>query len=110
MSVAVDITDSLKTSLSGFNQGVLTGSIADATVSGANTFAVFRARVAAATGLTTEAAQAQQAVLRGLDMGFAGGILTNTNLNGLTTVASVRALFTAQDTRLATTYLASGPA
>lgn len=97
-------------SLSGFNVGVLIGAIADSTVSGANTFAVLRARVAAATGLTIEQGQALQTiVLRGLDEGNVIGTLTDSRLSGLTTVAAVRGLYTADDPTLSSTYTANSP-
>jgi hypothetical protein len=100
----VDFLQHVKRSLSGFNQGVKIG-IVDSTVSGANTFAVFRARVAALTGLDIEESQTlQQIVLPALDDGNILSILTDTNLNGLTTVASVQALFTAQDGNVGATY------
>lgn len=95
-------------SLSGFNVGVAIGAIADATVSGANTYAVLRSRVAAATGLNVEQGQALQViVLPSLDDGNILGTLTDTRLNGLTTVAGVRALYTADDPTLSSTYQAN---
>ena len=99
-----DFQQHVKRALSGFNQGVKIG-IVDATVSGANTYAVFRARVAALTGLDTEEAQTLQTiVLPALDDGNLLGILSDTNLNGKTTVAQVQALFTAEDGTLGATY------
>jgi hypothetical protein len=99
-----DFQQHVKRALSGLNQGVKIG-IVDATVSGANTFATFRARVAALTGLDTEEAQTlQMIVLPALDDGNVLGILTDANLNGKTTVASVQALFTAEDQTVAATY------
>jgi hypothetical protein len=100
----VDFLQHVKRSLSGFNRGVLLG-IADSTINGANTFATLRARVAALTGLDIEETQAlQMLVLPALDDGNNLGILTDTNLNGLTTVAAVRNLFTAQDNTVASDY------
>lgn len=100
----VDFLQHVKRALSGFNQGVKVG-IVDATVSGANTFAVLRARVAALTGLDTEEQQTlQMIVLPALDDGNLLGTLTDARLNGLTTVAAVRALFTADDNTLAADY------
>lgn len=100
----VDELQHVKRCLSGFNRGVNIG-IADSTISGANTFAVLRARVAALTGLDIEESQAlNMLVLPALDDANALSILTDTALNGLTTVAAVRALFTAQDSTLDATY------
>jgi hypothetical protein len=100
----VDFLQHVKRALSGFNQGVKIG-IVDATVSGANTFAVLRARVAALTGLDIEEQQTlQMIVLPALDDGNLLGTLTDARLNGLTTVAAVRALFTADDNTLAADY------
>lgn len=100
----VDSLQHVKRALSGFNRGVLLG-IADATINGANTFAVLRARVAALTGLDAEEQQALQTlVLPALDDANALGVLTDTKLNGLTTVAAVRLLFTAEDNTVATDY------
>lgn len=97
-------------SLSGFNVGVAIGAIANATISGANTYATLRARVAAATGLDIEESQALQTiVLRALDMGNAIGTLTDSRLNGLTTVAGVQALYTADDPTLSASYQANAP-
>lgn len=96
----------VKRALSGFNQGVKIG-IVDATVSGANTFAVFRARVAALTGLDTEEAKTlEMIVLPAIDDAGPNGlsILTDTNLNGKTTVASVQALYVAEDQVLTAAY------
>lgn len=100
----VDFLQHVKRALSGFNQGVKIG-IVDSTINGANTFAVLRARVAALTGLDGEEAQTlQMIVLPALDDGNLLSILTDTALNGLTTVAAVQALFTAQDSTLAVGY------
>jgi len=100
----VDFLQHVKRALSGFNQGVKIG-IVDSTVNGANTFAVFRARVAALTGLDIEESQTLQTiVLPALDDGFLLGTLTDARLNGLTTVAAVQALFTADDNTLAAGY------
>lgn len=101
----VDQLQHVKRALSGFNQGVKIGAITNTTVNGANTFAVFRARVAAATGLDIEEGQILQIhVLPALDDANALGTLTDTRLNGLTTVAAVQALFTADDNTLAADY------
>ena len=100
----VDFLQHVKRALSGFNRGVGLG-IVDATISGANTFATLRARVAALTGLDIEETQAlQMLVLPALDDGNNLGILTDTNLNGLTTVLAVQNLFVAQDSTLSPTY------
>lgn len=107
-NLGVDFTQAVKTGLSALNVGANLSLIADATVSGANTYATFRARVAAniaAAGVANEFVQAGNVdILKGLDMANAEGTLTNTRLNGLTTVAAVRALFTADDPTLASTY------
>lgn len=96
--------------LSGFNYGVNIGAIVDATISGANTFAVLRSRVANATGLDVEEQQARDViVLRALDQGNVIGTLTDARLSGLTTVAAVRALFTADNPELSATYTGNAP-
>ena len=87
----------VKMLLSSFNQGVTDGVITNTTVSGANTYAVFLSRVQAnvASGQTTDNQQNENMiVLRSLPFANALGILTDTNLNGLTTVAAVQALYT----------------
>lgn len=109
---AVDVTEAVRVGLSGFNDGVLTGVITDATVNGANTYATFRSRVAQNVAAETNVEDFQAGnmlVLRGLDIANAAGVLTDARLNGLTTVAAVRLLFTADDPRLSTTYSASSP-
>lgn len=99
-----DFQQHVKRALSGFNQGIKIG-IVDSTVSGANTYAVFRARVAALTGLDNEEQQTlQMIVLPALDDGNILGILTDTNLNGKTTTAGVAALFTAEDGNVGASY------
>lgn len=110
MAQGTGTIDAVGRALGGFNFGVLIGAIADATVSGANTFAVFRARVAAATGLGVDEQNALDVmVLRALDQGNTLGILTDANLSGKTTVAQVQALFVAEDSRLYASYTASSP-
>lgn len=108
MALNVDTLQSVKMALSSFNNGVTLSFIDNTAVNGANTFATFRARVVANIALASNAADVQQAgnmiTLRGLDLGNRIGILTDTNLNGLTTVAGVRALYTTQDPSLSLTY------
>ena len=103
----VDTNQGTGMALSGFNQGVVNGVIADATISGANTYATLYARVLA--NIPTDPIDEQQSdnmvVLRSLKLGNALGILTDTNLNSLTTVAAVRALFTATNPALPATYM-----
>lgn len=113
MAVNIDLQQGLKMGLSAVNVGNRLSFILDATVSGANTYAVFRARVAAniaAAGVYSGNQQAGNvAILRGLDQANAYGILTDTNLNGKTTVAGVQGLFTAQDPSLPLAYALSLP-
>lgn len=113
MAVNTDTQQGLKMGLSSINVGNRLGVILDATVSGANTYAVFRSRVAGNIALGTVYQSNQQAgnvtILRGMDQANAYGILTDTNLNGLTTVAGVEALFTSQAPELAATYALSLP-
>jgi hypothetical protein len=100
----------VRRSLSGFNRGVTTGVITNTTVNGANTFATFRARVAAnvdAESNTEENQAGKILVLRALDAGNVLGTLTDARLNGLTTVAGVQALYTADDPSLTATYSAA---
>src|SRR5215813_10676660 len=111
MALNADTLQGVKLALSGFNEGVVLSQITDTTVNGANTYAVFRARVAGnvATSNTEQFQSGNTIVLRALDIGNILGILTDTNLNSLTTVASVRALYTAQDPSLAATYTGYNP-
>jgi hypothetical protein len=113
MAVNTDTQQGLKMGLSAINVGNRLSFIVNATVSGANTYAAFRANVAAnigAAGVYASNAQAGNvAILRGLDQANEYGILTDTNLNGLTTVAGVQALFTAQAPELPLTYALSLP-
>ncbi len=96
--LAVDEAQAVPPALGGFNFGVLTAVIANATISGANTYATLVTRVTANINASTTPVEWNQAgyalVLKGLQMGNRLGILTDTNLNGLTTVAAVQALFT----------------
>lgn len=73
--------------------------LVNATVSGANTYATLRARVAANIAATTVTNEAQQfgnaKILPSLDVANRAGTLTDARLNGLTTVAGVIALFAA---------------
>jgi hypothetical protein len=112
--LAVDEAQAVPVGLSGLNVGVLTTVIADATVSGANTYAVFRARVAANINAIANVEWYQSGyaiVLRALDIGNRLGILVDSNLNGLTTVAAVRSLFTNSypGGGLPTSYTGSSP-
>ena len=112
MPLAVDVLESVRVGLSGLNDGINLGMIADATVNGANTYATFRSRVLQNVNAETNSEEKQAGfmlVLRGLDIGNAAGILTDTNLNGKTTTAQLQALFTAEDPRLAAGYSASSP-
>lgn len=113
MAVNVDVQQGLKMGLSAINVGNRLSFILDATVSGANTYATFRARVAANIAAATVYQSNQQAgnvaILRGMDQANAYGILTDTNLNGKTTVAGVQSLFTAQAPELPATYALSLP-
>lgn len=113
MAVNTDTQQGCKMGLSSINVGNIQGIILDATVSGANTYAVFRARVSSNGNAATVNNGLRQAtnvaILRGLDQANAYGILTDTNLNGLTTVAGVQALFTAQAPELPLTYALSLP-
>lgn len=113
MAVNSDIQQGLKMGLSALNVGNRLSFILDATVSGANTFAVFRARVVANINAATVYSSNRQAgniqIIEGLDQGNQTGILTDTNLNGKTTVAQLQALFTAQAPELPLTYALSLP-
>ncbi len=94
----VDAQQAVPMLLSSFNQGVTNGVIDATAINGANTYATFYSRVQANALAATEPTDEQQSdnmvVLRSLVFANALGILTDTNLNGLTTVASVRALYT----------------
>ena len=113
MAVNADTRQGVKMGLTSVNVGNRLSFIVDATVSGANTYATFRARVAgniAAAGVYEDNQQAGNvAILRGLDQANKYGILTDANLNGKTTVAQVQALFTAGDPSLPLTYALSLP-
>ena len=113
MAVNTDIQQGCKMGLSAINVGNRLSFILDATVSGANTYAVFRARVLSNIGAGTVYTANNQAgrvqIIEGLDQANAYGILTDTNLNGLTTVAGVQALFTAQAPELPAGYALSLP-
>jgi len=106
--LSVDNQQAVGMALSCFNQGVTLSLISDTTVNGANTYAVFYSRVQAngAPGaVNTEINQADlEIVLRGLNVANTLGILTDANLSGLTTVASVRALYTTSAPYLPSTY------
>lgn len=108
-----DTQQGLRMGLTSVNVGNRLSFIVDATVNGANTYPVFRARVAsniAAAGVYEDNQTAGNvAILRGLDQANAYGILTDANLNGLTTVAGVQGLFTAQAPELPLTYALSMP-
>lgn len=111
MAQSVDNLQQVGRALSGFNVGNVLAFIVDATISGANTFATLYSRVQTninAAGVATENNQAGlEIVLRSLTAGNVLGILTDTNLNGKTTVAGVRALFTAEDNSIPATYTAN---
>jgi len=108
MAVNTDTQQGLRMGLSAINVGNRLSFIADATVNGANTYATFRARVASnisAAGVYTDNVQAGNVqILNQLDQANQYGILTDSNLNGLTTVAGVQALFVAQAPELPATY------
>lgn len=111
--VNTDTQQGCKMGLSCINVGNTQGIILDATVNGANTYAVFRARVSSNGNAATAYGSLRQAtnvaILRGMDQANAYGILTDTNLNGLTTVAQVQGLFTAQAPELPASYALSLP-
>lgn len=111
--VNTDTQQGLRMGLSAVNVGNRLSFILDATVSGANTYATFRARVAANIAAASVYQDNQEAgnvaILRGLDQANAYGILTDANLNGKTTVAGVQGLFTAEDPSLPLTYALSLP-
>lgn len=101
MAQPADYLQQVGRALSGFNVGNVNGLITDTTISGANTYATLVARVTAninAAGLPTETNQfGNVLLLPSLAQGNLLSILTDTNLNGLTTVAQVQALFTSPD-------------
>lgn len=108
MPVNTDVQQGLRMGLSAVNVANRLSFLVDATVSGANTYATFRSRVAANINAAGVYCGDQQAgnvkILDGLDQANAYGILTDTNLNGKTTVAGVQGLFTAEDPSLPLTY------
>lgn len=112
-NLGINDTQSIRQGLSAVNIGNNLSFVLDATVSGANTYAVLRTRVAANIANTVLGTEAQQAgnvdILKGLDIANAAGVLTDSRLNGLTTVAAVRALFTTDDPTLPSTYTANLP-
>jgi hypothetical protein len=113
MAVNTDTQQGLKMGLSAVNVANRLSFLTNTEVNGANTYAVLRARVVAlinAPGVYTGNVQAGNIpILMGLDQGNRTGILTDTNLSGLTTVAQVQALFTAQAPELPLTYSLSLP-
>lgn len=113
MAVNTDTQQGLRMGLTSVNVGNRLSFIVDATVNGANTYAVFRARVAAninAAGVYQSKVQAGNLpILSGLDQANHYGILTDANLNGKTTVAQLQALFTAEDPSLPATYALALP-
>lgn len=108
MAVNTDTQQGLKMGLSALNVGNRLSFVLDATVNGANTYAVFRARVLTNINAATVYGGNQQAgnipIIDGLDQGNQTGILTDANLSGKTTVAQLQALFTAQAPELPLTY------
>jgi hypothetical protein len=106
-----DFLQQVGRALSGFNYGNVNALIVDATISGANTYATLVARVTAninAPGLPTETNQfGNVLLLPSLAQGNLLSILTDTNLNGLTTVAQVQNLFVQEDPRLPLNYTAN---
>jgi len=113
MAVNSDTQQGLKMGLSAVNVGNRLSFLVDATVSGANTFATLLSRVQAninAAGVYGGNVQAGNIpIVSGLNQANKYGILTDANLNGLTTVAGVQALFTAQAPELPLTYALSLP-
>ena len=87
--------------LSTFNAGNTQSMILAATISGANTFATFKARVQANIDAATTSGSIRQFgnvfLIKSLNAANALGILSDTNLNGKTTVAGVQALYTAEN-------------
>lgn len=94
--------------LSTFNEGNTLSLITNTEVSGANTFATFKARVQAIIDGATVTSSYKQFgntfLIPALNQANALGILTDTNLNGKTTVAGVQALYTAENTDLPLAY------
>lgn len=109
MALNIEDRQHVKRLLSTFNGGITQGTIAAATINGANTFATFKARVQANIDLATTAADVRQFgnvfLIPSLNQANALGILTDTNLNSKTTVAQVRGLYTAEDTDLPAAYV-----
>jgi hypothetical protein len=106
MAIPSDFAQATPSVLSALNTAINLSALADADVSGANTFSVFRARVASNLDNVrgVEAKAAGPAILRGLTLGFNAGILTDARLNGLTTTAAVLALCTFERQDLASSY------
>ena len=108
MAVNTDVSQGLAMGLSAVNECNRLSFLTNTEINGANTYAVLRARVSAlinAAGVYTGNQQAgNNMLLHLLDQANKYGILTDTNLNGLTTVAGVQALFTAQNPALPLTY------
>ena len=113
MAVNISTQQGLPMGLTAVNIGNRLSFLTNTEVNGANTYATLRARVLAniqAAGVYCGNQQAgYEIVLRGMDQANAYGILTDTNLNGLTTVAGVEALFTARDIALPATYAQYAP-
>lgn len=113
MAVNTDTQQGLRMGLSALNVGNRLSFIVDATVNGANTFAVFLARVqaniAAATVYTSNQQAGNIAIVEGLKQGFETGILTDANLSGKTTVAQLQALFVAEAPELPLAYALALP-
>lgn len=82
--------------LSTFNAGITQGTISATTINGANTFATFKARVQANVDAAEPGARqfGNIFLIPALTGANVEGILTDTNLNSKTTVASVQALYT----------------
>lgn len=108
MAVNTDVQQGLRMGLTAVNVANRLSFLVNDTVNGANTYATLRARVASnisAAGVYTDNVQAGNVqILNQLDQANQYGILTDTNLNGLTTVAGVQALFTALAPELPLTY------
>lgn len=113
MALNVDNMQGCAMGLAAVNFGNTQSFILDATVNGANTFATLYSRVAANIAATTVTNEANQfgnvKILPGLIAGNRAGTLTDSRLNGLTTVAAVRALFTADYPGLPSTYQGNLP-
>ena len=108
MPVNSDTQQGLRMGLTAVNVANRLSFLVDATVSGANTYTTLRARVASnIAGSTVYTANRQAGnvqILHQLDQANQYGILTDSNLNGKTTVAQVQALFTAEAPELPATY------